>query len=58
MQVVRDAEWRKSPDRDPEMMRWLYGFDARARSGIRLSRTFTPTKKEHPGSATSTRQSS
>jgi 2-polyprenyl-6-methoxyphenol hydroxylase-like FAD-dependent oxidoreductase len=30
MQVARDAEWRKSPDRNLETMRWLYGFDARA----------------------------
>ncbi len=30
MQVARDAGWRKSPDRNLETMRWLYGFDARA----------------------------
>ena len=30
MQVARDAEWRKSPDRNLETMRWLYGFDASA----------------------------
>ncbi|HUB15049.1 MAG TPA: FAD-dependent monooxygenase [Acetobacteraceae bacterium] len=30
MQAARDAEWRRSPERDPEAMRWLYGFDASA----------------------------
>jgi hypothetical protein len=30
MQVARDAEWRKPPDRNLETMRWLYGFDASA----------------------------
>jgi len=28
MQAARDAEWGKSAERDPEAMRWLYGFDA------------------------------
>ncbi|HUN39926.1 MAG TPA: FAD-dependent monooxygenase [Acetobacteraceae bacterium] len=27
-QVARDADWKKSPDRNLETMHWLYGFDA------------------------------
>jgi salicylate hydroxylase len=27
-QEARDAEWREAPDRSPDALRWLYGFDA------------------------------
>ena len=27
-QEARDAEWGLEPDRSPEALRWLYGFDA------------------------------
>jgi len=27
-QEARDAEWANAPDRAPEAMRWLFGFDA------------------------------
>jgi salicylate hydroxylase len=29
-QEQRDAEWSRLPDRSPETLRWLYGFDATA----------------------------
>ena len=28
MREARDAAWRDEPDRSPEALRWLYGFDA------------------------------
>jgi hypothetical protein len=29
-QQARDAEWAKGAERAPEVMRWLYAFDAGA----------------------------